>query len=110
MTPEERDKIDQLVKSVTQLEATQLEINSHIHEELKTMQYALGTISRGIYGDEQNKFKGVIERQIDAERKHSDQETKIQKIEKNQYRMGVWGSGLVIGLQAAWVFLKDRIF
>lgn len=72
-------------------------------EFAKETKQELGTIKRGVYGDEANGVKGLIERQ-------NEDEERMDKMERRQYKIGVWLGIIVIGLDAIWNIVKGKLF
>lgn len=62
----------------------------------------LETIKRGIYGDERNQVKGLIERQ-------TEQDKRISRLEKIHYKVIVWEAIILAALQLIWNFIQDQI-
>jgi hypothetical protein len=60
----------------------------------------LSVIKRGVYGDPENKVKGLIERQ------DSDEE-RIGKIEKRQWKIGVLMAGGVAMVDFVIIYVKE---
>lgn len=59
-------------------------------------------INRGLYGDSDNKLPGLIERQIEDERR-------IDKLEKHHERQKWYLGGIGVSALVAWEFISDHI-
>lgn len=94
VTPTEKTQLDGLVKSFAEFRTAQYDFNSRTDK-------ALGKISRGLYGDEDNDQEGVIDRLADQDKRLDNIHGRVKKVEGTQYKIGVWlavGSALAIGI------------
>jgi hypothetical protein len=102
MTPEEK-KIDELYKFVQGFARRQSEFNIQMTKDV-------GSVVRGLYGDERNNQKGLIHAQQQDDLKFIAHSKRIHAIEKAQYKQFVWvgvGSGvLTIAIQFIKSFWK----
>jgi hypothetical protein len=73
-----------------------------ISGQLESMMDELASIKRGIYGDEKNKYQGLIDRQDRDERR-------IDAIENRQWKSAFIIGGLLVVLEVAWNYLKDKV-
>lgn len=62
----------------------------------------LANIKRGVYGDQVNGVKGLIERQ-------NEDEERMDKMERVLYKTAVWLGVIVIGLDAIWNIVKSHL-
>lgn len=75
MTTEEQiNKLENRIKDIETSLEKQLDIMASMNEELKK-------ITRGIYGDKENQTKGLIERQLDDEKKLLELEKRVGDLE-----------------------------
>lgn len=95
-----REYFEKLDKKIDDLSLTQLTFHGSVHEDLKT-------IKRGIYGDEKNEVKGLIERQNADDEKIKRLHKRIDVVEKKQNWFMAIASGLMIGLQLAANYFKE---
>lgn len=58
-------------------------------------------IDRGLYGDTENKVPGLMQ-------KHYSLKEKVERLEDHRKKAVYYGSGLFVGLQFAWFFIKDK--
>lgn len=75
---------------------------NNIEQRLAETQVEIATIKRGIYGDPQNKVKGLIETD-------KDQEARIKSLEDDRKKVKWTAAGLVVGLQGLAEVLKHKI-
>lgn len=74
-------------------------MNSEQRTFNKTIMDEVRTIKRGMYGDSENGVKGLIQRQ-------EEDEKQIKELKGFRNKM-IWaGSGLVLGVQGIWEFIK----
>lgn len=97
MSDQENIKITYLIKA--------------FEEHSKFVKEELATIKRGVYGDPENKVSGLMERQLEDERRISDLE-EYNKKEQLQKKTILWVIGVMFtALQAAgiavWEFVKS---
>lgn len=73
-----------------------------LHKKMDCVTTEIETVKRGIYGDEKNKVKGLLERQ-------ATDESRLHKLEQKQYKTFVWGGVILTGLQMLWNIIKERL-
>lgn len=98
MTQDERTQLDTLCRNFETFCRTQETFNARVIDEL-------GSISRGLYGDEKNNQIGLVHRQREDERQFIALTARIHKVENQQYKTGVW---LGVGV-AAFTLLSEFI-
>jgi hypothetical protein len=110
MSPDERKSIAQLRKSFEDYKRSQFDIDAGINSKLEQ-------ILRGLYGDDRNGQKGLIQRQSEDEGRFSIVEEQFEQVDKRltqvenkQYRQFVWLAGILAALQVVWNLIKEKLF
>lgn len=75
----------------------------------REMRDDMATLKRGVYGDPANKVKGLLQRQDDDDEWKEGIEDRIEKSERKQWKLSVMVTGLLVGMDAAWNFFKDKV-
>lgn len=98
-----------------------LETRKHLHDlnekldtHFKSIHQDMATIKRGIYGDEANQVKGLLTRQNEDDQKFEGinqkfdgVNTRMGKLEKKQFKQGVFATAILVSIQLAWNTFKE---
>jgi hypothetical protein len=73
------------------------------HEEMRG---DMAVLKRGMYGDKDNRVKGLLERQDADEKRMDDIEDDLSKTKQKLWRFNVLIGFIMVGLGAGWEFIK----
>jgi hypothetical protein len=103
----ESEKLDEISKTLNRFinsqEVHNIRVNNFINSQerqnFKVLE-DLGTINRGVYGDEPNGVEGLITRQDGTEKD-------VTKLKSSQVKAIAWGSGFVVGVNVIIFIIKE---
>lgn len=99
-----KEKLDKVERKLDEFYKTLLQFNAQLHEDMKTLK-------RGLYGDDQNKVAGLIDRQDELENMAHEKLSSIHKrvasLEKGHFKTSGIIAGVLVALQILWNFLRE---
>lgn len=99
----DQDKaIRELSESFEDFKKTQLNVDADFKVKLDK-------ILRGLYGDQDNDQAGLIARQSRDEEQFKILDRRVERLEKFQYKVGVFGIGGMMVIQILWNIFKDKL-